>query len=68
MIITEKTRYAPRDKNGKIPLKVFEDYAKMHNVPLDKVLVCQDWVDDVLSDEVLKAIEKAKKRVKILWD
>ena len=66
--ITNKTEDAERDAEGKIPLKVFEDYAKMHNVPLDKVLVGQDWVDDVLSDEVIKAKEKAKKRVKILWD
>lgn len=66
--ITNKTMDAERDADGKIPLKVFEDYAKMHNVPLDKVLVCQDWVDEILSKEVLDAREKAKKRVKILWE
>jgi len=65
--ITNKTVNAPR-VNGKIPLKVFEDYAEMHNVSLDKVLVCQDWVDEILTDEVIKAKEKAKKKVKILWE
>lgn len=66
--ITRKTEYAPRDKDGKIPLSVFKDYSEMNDVPLDKVLVCQDWIDDILSDEVLKAKKKAEKRVKILWD
>jgi len=66
--ITIKTESAERDDEGKIPLKAFEDYAKMHNVPLDKVLVAQDWVDEVLSQDALKAKEKAKKRVKMLWD
>jgi len=65
--ITNKTVDAPRDKNGKIPLKVFKDYAEMNNISLDKVLVCQDWLDEVLSDEVIKAKEKAKKKVKIEW-
>jgi len=66
--ITLKTENAERDADGKFPLKVFEDYSKMHNVPLDKVLVAQDWVDEILSKEVLTAKEKAKKRVKIEWE
>ncbi len=66
--ITRKTENAPRNEEGKIPLKVFKDYAEMNDISLDKVLVCQDWVDEILSDEVIKAKEKAKKKVKIKWD
>ena len=66
--IEKWTENEERDANNKFPLKVFEDYSKMHNVPLDKVLVCQDWIDDVLTQEVIEAKAKAKKRIKILED
>lgn len=66
--ITDWTEDKERDAEGKIPLRVFQEYAEVHNVSLDKVLVCQDWVDDILSDEVIEAKRKAKERVKIVWD
>lgn len=66
--ITNKTERSERTEDGKIPLKVFEHYAQMHGLSLDKVLVSQDWVDDILTEEVIEAKKKAKKRVKILWE
>jgi hypothetical protein len=62
------TMDAERDAENKFSLKVFEDFAKMHDVSLDKVLVCQDWVDEVLAPEVIDAKEKAKKRIRIIED
>lgn len=66
--ITDWTAKEPRDADDKFPLKAFEDYAEMHGVSVDKVLVAQDWVNEVLSDEVIQKIKEAKKRVKIKWD
>ena len=66
--ITDWTAKEPRDADDKFPLKAFEDYAEMHGVALDKVLVAQDWVDESLSDETIERIKEAKKRVKIKWE
>lgn len=56
-----------REKN-KLSLKDFEDFAELKNYPVEKVLVASDWIDDVLKDEVIKAREIAKKKIKINWD
>jgi len=48
-------------------LQDYKDFAEEYGYPLDKVLVANDWVKDVLSDDIVKAIEAAEERVKIDW-
>ncbi len=53
---------------GTLGLEEFENFAKRYNHPLDKVMVANPWVNKCLSDEVKREIDKAKERVKILWE
>ena len=53
------------DKNHKIGLNVFEDFAKSRNIPLEKALVANDWVEDALTPEASSAIKDAWNKVKI---
>jgi hypothetical protein len=46
-------------------LKMFRDFADMHGYDLDVVLVCNPWVEEHLPKEVIDAIRKAEKKIKL---
>ena len=53
------------DSNNKIGLGVFKDFAAIRNIPVEKALVANDWVDDALTPEAAAAVRDAWNKVKI---
>ena len=51
----------------KLTIKDYIAYSKTRDIPVDKVLVASDWVEEVLADEVINAKKEASKRITIEW-
>jgi hypothetical protein len=48
-------------------LELYQEFAKERNIPLDKVLISNPWIEETLTPEALKAVKDAEKRIKIMW-
>jgi hypothetical protein len=54
-----------RDADGKVDMAIFEGFAKERGISLEKALVANDWVDDVLTPEASIAVKNAWEKVKV---
>lgn len=55
-------------RGEKISMGDIDRFATSRGYPVEKVLVAQDWVNEVLEPEVIKRKKEAEEKVTIHWD